>query len=495
MSGLEDAQIDKTNPLLDAVIPPAIDGKNLLVKNSDFAGEHAAVLIPAIQKLATNGQHKGIRVLILTPSPDRAQKLDELIWAIGYHAQIGSVSLSMEGDVNEQAKALQDGAPIVVANPGRLDEILNKNQINLDALSMIIVEEAHEMYQFGMSKKIAAMFEKLSSKPQVLIFSADYNKVTRELSLKMLENPELIGFEKDSSGDEKKTTDEAASADKKKTEAKSAEKEPEAKHADPEPSKNMSHASIPVPPRLKISTLMAYLEESGAKRVILFAASRRTTDRLYKIIRKKDWNVVSIHPGLEKEKYEERLAAYEKGEKDFLLIGELPAKEMEPIKASSIINYDVPNELDEFRDRKEYAEKSGAAMYLSLISKMDREVFAKHNEALSVHIKELPLPEEVAEKKSRKKSGGKKSGSGSAKKSGGSERGRGRGRGGSGGGGRGKSSSSRGGKRSSSRPKSRSKSKDENLELPRANFEKLSGGREGHKKEKGVVGFIKKLFS
>ena len=522
LSGLKDVQIDSPNPLHDAVLPPALEGKHLLIKCDDKTGDDAAILIPAIQKLASNGDLPGTRVLILTPSIDRAKNIDEMIWAIGYHAQIGSVSLSMKGDYDEQVKAMQDGAPIIVANPGRLDEILKKNDIKLDALSMIIIEEAHEMHQYNMVQKVINLFEKLSQEPQVLIFSDDYNNATRELSLKALKNPELIGFEQPSSEPEDAKEEveklKAKEAPKKEAPKKQAPKKeaPKKKAIKGKKKDGLESAFINIPPRLKISTLMAYLEESETKRVVLYAASRRTTDRLYKIIRKKSWSVVSVHPELEEDKYAERFEGYKNGDKDFILIGEASAKDINIDEATLVINYDIPNEVEEFDARLAFSKHCKASTYLSLVSKMDKEPFEAHSEQLKLEVTEIPLPENIQDKKSKPKKetqgkptgpkdGDKKKNQGSGSRGGssrskssndrnqegGSRGGRTQGRNQNRNQGRGRGGNGSGRQNQKSRPKKQK----EKLELPRSNYDKLSGGRDGDSANKGVVGFFKKLFS
>ncbi|MEP1306524.1 MAG: hypothetical protein ABJK11_17275 [Balneola sp.] len=76
----------------------------MLVKNENE--DNGAFLIPALQKLIANGEVEGTRILILTPSIERAKAIDEMIWAMGYHAQVSSTSISMKGDkiAQEQAK-------------------------------------------------------------------------------------------------------------------------------------------------------------------------------------------------------------------------------------------------------------------------------------------------------------------------------------------------------------------------------------------------------
>ena len=499
LSGLIDVQLDNPTPLQYSVIPPALQGKHLLINTNEHAGDDAAFLIPALQKLAANGEEKGTRVLILTPSIERAKSIDESIWAMGYHAQIGSASLSMKGNYDEQVQAVKDETPILVANPGRLIEILKKNEFTLNKLELIVIDEAHEMLNFNMVQKVDQILDTLNVQPQVLILSGNYNDATRELALKALKNPELIGFEPPA-----RETEEAASEKEQPAEERIVSEEASEEPVQEEPTteepvsdeapivvikkkdrkkaSSVEHKFIHIPPRLKISTLMAFLEQENRGQVLLFSASRRTGDRLYKIIRKKNWQVGSIFTGLEEERYNERLEAFNEKKKQFLLVAETEASNFEVGNCDLVINYDVPADKDEYMAREELCSKVGAVSMISLVSKMDKENFATITESISGEVVEVPLPKEVQDKKSNNSSKKKSSRSAGTGKKPQQRTGRGK---------RPQGNNRNG--HSSKKGKGRSKSKRTEFELPRSNYDKLSGGKDGN--SGGVVGFFKKLFS
>jgi len=476
MSGLNDVKFDNPTPLQNQVIPPALEGKHLLVNTTEKNGEEGAFLVPALQKMISGGEAQGTRILILTPSVERANKIDELIWAMGYHAQIECASLSMRGNYSEQEKAVENGAPVVVANPGRLYEILDKNKFELNHLQLLIIDEAHEMYNFNMVKSVGSIMKYVKSEPQVLILSDKYNDSTRELAEMALQNPEIIGFDVSLNGKSsrpEKPVSKQKTRDSKPDEASSGSQNDEPE-AIPE---ELKQIYINVPPRAKISTLMAHLKESKTDRVVVFAASKRTTDRLYKIFRKRNWNVVSIHEQLDEETFNQRYNSFKEGQKQFLLVGGMAANKLDLESVRQVINYDVPSDVDEYRYRAELVNTGKASQVLSLVSKMDRDDIKRIVEEVGYEPKEIPLPEEVKEKKKR----------GGNKNKGNRNRG---------------SSKSRGSRGSGNGNKGRQKKKKSKKdELPRPNYENLPGGREGGKlketpePESGITGFFKKLFS
>lgn len=562
MSGLADTNMTEPTPLQQQVIPAALDGKHLLVKNE--TDEDGAFLIPALHTLTKNGEVDGTRILILTPSIERAKKIDETVWAMGYHAQISPADLSMKGDKQVQEEAVTNGAPVIVANPGRLIDILEKTKQAFTDLATIIIDEAHGMDNFNLVSRVKSILKYVDGDPQVLIFSASMNRSTLELADYALKNPEIIGFEEEErtpffnkkeknegktpehklaeasvevvlNTDKKSVNEQTEIPEDKRAQAQAdAVPEPESQeekrdgHSKPDakdetvasaieeldhdPEEKLKEASVKVvlkkdqpeekeesspddtpsvpkhleqgyihvPPRMKISTLMAHLESEPVEKIVIFAASKRTTDRLFRIILKKKWGVVSVHEGIDEDTYNERFGKFTSGEMKILLVGGMSARDIEIDKVQQVINYDVPSDVDEYRYRAELVGKGDAARMVSLVSKMDKEDIDKIVEEVGYAPEEIKLPEEVQEKKKRK------SGRNIKKKNGGNSH-------------RDKKTGRNGHnpvrRKGNDRKKDKKQKPGKKYELPRPSYEGLSGGRDGGtEKRGGVFGWVKKLF-
>jgi len=476
------------------------------------AGDDGVFLIPALQKLTTNGEVTGTRVLILTPSVERVKEIDETIWAMGYHAQISSAALSMKGIRTLQEQAIKDGAPVVIANPGRLIEILDNHKLTLSNVDLIIIDEAHGMENYNLVSRVKDIMKLVEGEPQTLIFSESNDKATKELSSMLLKNPVVVGFDEAEAPSEKEAPKEKEQAsdsneqeeefvlDHEEVSRKLAEasvsvvlnpeenKEEEAKEEEsgssndeskpsneeePTVPSDLTQAYIYVPPRAKISTLLAHLEKTLTDKIVVFAASKRTTDRLFRIIRKKGWGVVSINQGLKQEYFDERFGKFVSGDMKVLLVGGLSATELELDEVKQVINYDVPNEVEEYKYRAELVGSGKAARMVSLVSKMDKDDIDEIVKKVGYAPTEIPLPEEVKEKKSRSGDKQKKSEKKNQKND-----------------------------RSRKRRKEPKKEKASNG-LPRPSYDGLSGGKEGKRSKKrpapsssdGAFGWIKKLFN
>lgn len=510
LSGLADVRINEPTPLQNEVIPSAIQGKHMLVKHE--AEDNGVFLIPALHKLTSNGEVFGTRVLILTPSIERAKIIDEAVWAMGYHAQVSSASLSMKGNRGEQEQALQNGAPVIVANPGRLIELLEKNKLKLSNLELIIIDEAHNMGEYNLVNRVKDILQFVENDPQTLVFSGELNTAAKQLTSLLLKNPEFIGFEEPKTENEPAEKEEVQ-AKKEPVPEKEKQKEfildleqvknkleqasvnvvlnPEEKKAEetsaseskienPDPNPipgDLTQAYIYVPPRAKISTLLAHLEKTLSNNIVVFAASKRTTDRLFRIIRKKGWGVVSVDERIDDQVYNERFGKFTSGEMKVLLVGGLSATDIELNEVKQVINYDVPNEVEEYKYRAELVGSGKAARMVSLVSKMDKEDIDAIVKQVGYAPTEIPLPKEVKEKKkSRAKSTETRNKPGN----------------------RNSDKKYSGGKSDDRRRKKVEKEKSNGL--PRPTYDGLSGGRDGKSKrpnsgeDTGAFGWIKKLF-
>lgn len=486
VNGLADVRIEKPTSLQQEVLPAVLKGKNAIVKNT--SSDVSTFLIPALHKAAEQGESSGTQVLILTPSIERAAKIDEMVWAIGYHAQISSALLEMKGDKAAQEQALLDGAPVIVANPGRLIELLENHKFRLQQLKLLIIDEAHNMENFNLVNRVKEILNFVDAEPQVIILAEKENNATQQLVELTTEHPEVFGFErngtietehKEVSGN---SNEPIVSEDPEEISVSGREESihTSATEVEEAPIDDGSSALVPtseqgyinVPPRMKISTLMAHLETSKANKVVVFAASSRTTDRLFRIIRKKNWGVVSIGDDIDQQTYDERFSRFIENNMRVLLVGGLAANTVSIDQADELINYDVPADLEEYRYRAELVKEGKALQMISLVSKMDRENIKRISEEAGYPPVELPFPKELIDKKKKNR----------ARKPGQTKKEHSR---------KARYNPPRKSNRANLKKKPARKKAPQPKTLPRPSYDGLSGGREGNK---GLLGWVKKLF-
>ena len=443
LKGLKDVKIESPSPLQKKTIKMMKEGGDLLINVSREVQPETGYLIPILDQIAKQDRRQGTKAIVLTHSNERAAELEKWIWGVGYHSGIESAPIENSGDKDEQKSSIYAGPTIIVANPERLSELMEENRIIFRETQYLILDNAEAKQSWDsiniISKRIIGKCQRIATV-----------RKTDEQLIKQLENfltePETLGFE----------------AQKKEATAQA--------NNGSVITKDLIQYYINVPPRMKISTLMAHLENSPGDSVLIFTASRRTADRLYRVFRKSGKRAVSVHDKLDEKTFQERFDRFTSGNVNHLIAGEMSAASLDIENVMQVINYDVPEEVQEYKLRAELIGDGKATRITSLVSRQDRKDIKEIIEELGYAPEEIPLPESIQERKKNKRSSSQK----------GKKRGSGK-------------------KQSRPKKKPRPKPKEEPaMGLPRPSYDKLSGGRTGKKdkkEEKGVVGFFKKLFS
>ena len=452
LKGLKDVKIESPSPLQKKIYKAVQEKKDLVINTTIEDKPEVGYLISLLNEISQTERRQGTRAIILAADKDRAKHLDEWIWAIGYHSSIESACFTEDGNENEQKTALSAGPVVIVATPGRLAHLLEENRMIFREVQQMIVDQAEMITDWP---QIDVISKRVIGKCQRIFTAAKDSKELRDAEKQILQDPVLVTLAKKS---KEKTQQDAPPAE-----------------AVPEIPKNLTQYYINVPPRSKITTLLAHLDNTKTDSVVIFTASTKTADRLYKILRKNNKRAVSLHDKLDEKTFNERFERFTSGNVQHLLAGDLSAAKLPLKEATQVINYDVPEEVDEYKLRADLVGDGKATRITSLVSKQDRSDINTICESLGFAPEELPLPTSVKQKISSDDDGN----NGKTKKSSGK---------------RGKRSSGRQNKRSKSTKPKRGKSSQKLKELPRPTFDQLEGGRTGKKKKQGLFGFIKKLF-
>ncbi|MFO7848107.1 MAG: DEAD/DEAH box helicase [Balneolaceae bacterium] len=457
MKGLKDVQIESPSPLQKKIFNEVETGSDLVVNTTSEEKPELGYLLSLLNAISKSERRQGTRAIILASDGERARQIDEWVWAIGYHAGIESACISGDEEIKEELAAISAGPVIVISTPQRLAEVLETGRMVFREVEQLIIDQAENIDDWTPVEVISQRI--INSKCQKVFAAAKDSQQLREAEEKLLNDPKLV-----KPGEK----EESRKANLTKEIIK----------------KDLTQYYINVPPRSKISILMAHLDENKEDTVVIFAASRRTADRLYKILRKSGRRAVSIHDKVDEKTFKERFEMFTSGSVQHLIVGELSAGDIDLEHATKVINYDVPEEVDEYKLRAELVGDGKATKILSLVSKQDRGDIKEICSSLGYAPKELPVPEEVKKKQSQKS---KPSGNGKAKSS---KRDPGKKS-------RKKERADRRKQRRGSRDKGKGKGKSKKKGLPRPTFDQLSGGRKGKEKEEksGVIGFFKKLFS
>ncbi len=186
---IEKAGFKTPTPVQAEAIPDAMDGIDLIVSAQTGTGKTAAFVFPIIEKvMGRNGTY----ALILVPTREIANQTQAVLTEFGKPLGITSVSLIGGTDLKVDAEALRNYPQVIVATPGRLCDHLERGNIWLEYLEMLVLDEADRMLEMGFSEQLNRVLKETPQTRQTLLFSATLSPTVEKLANKILHEPRRI---------------------------------------------------------------------------------------------------------------------------------------------------------------------------------------------------------------------------------------------------------------------------------------------------------------
>ena len=196
LEGLLSMGYSKPTPIQQQAIPLILQNKDLIACAQTGTGKTAAYILPILNKIiSTESRH--LNTLVIAPTRELAQQIDQQIEGFSYFIGVSSIPVYGGGDGatwDQQRKAMESGADIIIATPGRLIALLQSGTIKLDQLEHLVLDEADRMLDMGFYDDIVRIISYLPKKRQTLLFSATMPPKIRALAGKILNSPEEISI-------------------------------------------------------------------------------------------------------------------------------------------------------------------------------------------------------------------------------------------------------------------------------------------------------------
>jgi ATP-dependent RNA helicase RhlE len=185
-------------PIQEKVIPEILKGKDLLGIAQTGSGKTASYVLPTLQllqgKVVSKNRH--INTLVLVPTRELAIQVQKVYKSFNDYLEQGIKSLAVYGGVsiNPQMMDMQ-GVEILVATPGRLIELLEKNALYLNEVEVLVLDEADKMLNLGFKDEMSTILNLLPKKRQNLLFSATLSSDLSVIQALILQNPITVEIE------------------------------------------------------------------------------------------------------------------------------------------------------------------------------------------------------------------------------------------------------------------------------------------------------------
>lgn len=361
--GLDAMGFENPTPIQEQAIPVILSGKDLIATAQTGTGKTAAFILPILHHIVT-GNSPGVNVLILAPTRELAIQIDQQIQGLAYFLGISSIPIYGGGDGNtweQQKKALEMGAEIVVATPGRLIALLQGGKIKLDTLKYLILDEADRMMDMGFSEDILTIINYLPTKRQTLLFSATMPAKIRKFSQQILKDPEEISI------------------------------------ALGKTAKGVSQYVYMAYDQQKENLMLHILGQKEYEAVIIFCSTKDKVKSLYKTLRGK-FDVEAFHADLDQTEREKIMSAFKSKKIKILVATDILSRGIDVEDIELVVNYDTPNDPEDYVHRvgrTARAQKQGTA--ITLVNDKDRFKYSNIERLIGLDIAKLPLPEALGD--------------------------------------------------------------------------------------------------
>jgi ATP-dependent RNA helicase RhlE len=303
--------IDTPFQIQALVIPEALRGGDVLAKSPTGSGKTLAFAIPIVE---SRGNGKPF-ALVLVPTRELCVQVTEEL-ALVAEGRLKTVAVYGGVPLKAQAREAKS-ADVIIATPGRLQDLVDRNLVSLDDVSILVLDEADRMLDMGFKPQVDKLVRKLSEKRQTMFFSATLDGEVGELARRYTHFPARFEGELPA---ERRTGD-------------------------------VDHRFVPVTPLNKVETLVKLLDEEERGLALVFVRTKAGADRLVEKLRRHKVDAVAIHGDKGQAQRERALQRFDAGKVRTLVATDVAARGLDVDDITHVINFDPPEEPDAYTHR------------------------------------------------------------------------------------------------------------------------------------------------
>lgn len=364
LEGLISMGYNKPTPIQQQAIPLILQDKDLIACAQTGTGKTAAYILPILNKIIST-EHRHLNTLVIAPTRELAQQIDQQIEGFAYFIGVSSIPVYGGGDGatwDQQRKAMEAGADIIIATPGRLIALLASGTIKLDQVEHLVLDEADRMLDMGFYDDIIKIINYLPTKRQTLLFSATMPPRIRTLAGKILNAPQEISI------------------------------------AIAKPAEGILQQAYSVYDAQKTGLLKHLLIEGAHNSVIIFASSKENVKKLDRELSRSGLVAKAFHSDLEQEEREAIMREFKSRQLGILIGTDILSRGIDVEGIGLVVNYDAPHDPEDYIHRigrTARAETKGTA--ITFINEKDQQKFSRIERLIGKEVVKMTLPGEFGE--------------------------------------------------------------------------------------------------
>ncbi len=311
LKALKDEGYIKPSPIQERAIPPVLQGRDLLGCAQTGTGKTAAFAIPIIQKIheqKNKGSRRQIQSLILTPTRELAVQIADSFLSYGKYTKLKYYAIYGGVSQNPQAEALRRGIDVLIATPGRLNDLINQRLVNLENIKVFVLDEADRMLDMGFIHDVKKIISCIPKQRQTLFFSATMPREITDLVNSILVDPVKV-----------EVTPVSSTVD-------------------------IIKQSVYFTDKVNKNKLLLYLlENEDISSALVFTRTKHEADKIVKFLASANIKSQAIHGDKSQNARQTALNNFKSGEIKVLIATDIAARGIDIDELSHVINYNLPN--------------------------------------------------------------------------------------------------------------------------------------------------------
>ena len=354
LASIHEVGFERPTPIQAAVIPPALEGRDLIALAQTGSGKTAAFVIPLAERL-THG--KGLRALIISPTREIALQTQAFVELFGKSHDLRSACLIGGVKMKPQLKQLSEEPDVIVATPGRLLDHIKRRTIDVSGVDELVLDEADHMLDLGFLPQVKSIVAAIPTKRRTMMFSATMPGAIESLAQSLLHDPLRIDI----------TPPGRAAV-------------------------SISHRLYVVLPENKRPCLIALLhQELGS--TLVFTRKKDDAEWLYHILARQGHPVARIHSDRSQGGRVQALDQFRAGSHRILVATDIAGRGIDVPGITHVINFDIPESVEDYihrAGRTARAEREG--MVSSIVTWQDLVMVRKIEQEIGAPIPRCTVP-------------------------------------------------------------------------------------------------------
>ena len=307
-------RFEQPTPIQAQAIPSILAGSDVMGLAQTGTGKTAAFVLPMLQRLSQS-QRRGVRALILAPTRELAQQIEEVVYTFARPLGLRSMTAFGGVSMNNQINELKRGVSIVVGCPGRILDHIQQRTIDLSQIEFLVLDEADHMFDMGFLPTIRRILRTLPTQRQTLLFSATMPTDIRALASETLKNPKTIQVGQSA------------------------------------PVSTVAHALYHTQQEFKSQLLLELLKTLDSESVLVFTRTKHRAKRLGKQLSTSGFKATSLQGNMSQNQREQSMSGFRNGKYQILVATDIAARGIDISSVSHVINFDIPDTVEAYTHR------------------------------------------------------------------------------------------------------------------------------------------------